>query len=56
MRSACEAGLSTTALPACSAGAIFHVGMATGKFHGVISRATPRGKRSTRTVAPVASS
>ena len=54
--SACVAGLSTTALPACSAGASFQVGIAIGKFHGVISSATPRGTRTTRTCAPVASS
>src|SRR3954454_14156685 len=31
------AGLNTTVLPNASAGAIFHAGMAIGKFHGVIS-------------------
>jgi hypothetical protein len=40
---ACEAGLKTTALPETSAGAIFHVGMAMGKFHGAISATTPIG-------------
>ena len=38
-------GLSTTALPKARAGAAFQSGMATGKFHGVISPATPRGRR-----------
>ncbi len=42
--SACGAGLSTTALPKARAGAAFHKGMASGKFHGVISPATPRGR------------
>ncbi len=31
-----SAGLNTTQLPYASAGAIFHAGMAIGKFHGVI--------------------
>ena len=35
----------TTPLPASSAGKIFHDGMATGKFHGVISPTTPTGWR-----------
>jgi hypothetical protein len=38
-------GLSRTALPKARAGAAFHSGMATGKFQGVISPATPRGRR-----------
>ena len=38
-----EAGLKTTELPATSAGAIFQMGMAAGKFHGVIMAATPTG-------------
>ena len=37
------AGLKTTVLPDTSAGAIFHTGMAAGKFHGVISDTTPSG-------------
>ena len=37
------AGLKTTVLPATSAGAIFHVGMATGKFQGVTHATTPSG-------------
>jgi len=39
------AGLNTTALPHTSAGAIFHTGIATGKFHGVITPTTPSGWR-----------
>ena len=38
-------GFRTTALPKASAGAAFHSGMATGKFQGVMSPATPRGRR-----------
>nr|CRL82565.1 hypothetical protein CPGR_05787 [Mycolicibacter nonchromogenicus] len=37
------AGLSTTVHPAASAGAIFLVAIAAGKFHGVTSAATPTG-------------
>ena len=40
-----EAGLRTTVHPATSAGAVFHIGMAKGKFHGVISATGPRGWR-----------
>jgi hypothetical protein len=32
----CSAGLSTTQLPAASAGASFHVAISSGKFHGMI--------------------
>src|SRR4029077_10877576 len=39
------AGLKTTVLPQTSAGAIFHTGMATGKFHGVMAPTTPSGWR-----------
>src|SRR5688572_3656408 len=39
------AGLKTTVLPQTSAGAIFHEGIAIGKFHGVIVAATPSGCR-----------
>ena len=35
----------TTPLPASSAGKIFHDGMATGKFHGVMRPTTPTGWR-----------
>jgi hypothetical protein len=41
----CSAGLSTTPLPNARAGAAFHSGIATGKFHGVIRPATPCGRR-----------
>src|SRR6266568_5109880 len=37
------AGLKTTVFPATSAGAIFHVGIATGKFQGVTQATTPKG-------------
>ncbi len=39
------AGLSTTVLPTASAGAAFQLGIASGKFHGVTSPATPYGRR-----------
>ena len=39
----CSAGLSTTALPAASAGASFHVAISSGKFHGMIWPTTPSG-------------
>ena len=39
------AGLKTTVLPATSAGAIFHEGIAIGKFHGVMTPITPIGIR-----------
>jgi hypothetical protein len=38
-----SAGLSTTALPAASAGAIFCASLAIGEFHGVIAPTTPTG-------------
>src|SRR4029078_10380119 len=38
-----DAGLKTTVFPATSAGAIFHTGIATGKFHGVTHATTPSG-------------
>ena len=40
-----DAGLKTTVLPLTSAGAIFHTGIATGKFHGVMQATTPTGSR-----------
>ena len=40
-----SAGLNTAVHPQTRAGAIFHRGMATGKFHGVMSAATPAGWR-----------
>ena len=38
-----SAGLNTAVHPQTRAGAIFHSGMAMGKFHGVMSAATPAG-------------
>mgnify|MGYP001615992533 CR=1 FL=1 len=40
-----SAGLKITAFPHRSAGNIFHVGIASGKLNGVISPATPIGRR-----------
>ena len=37
------AGFSTTVQPAASAGPIFRVAIAAGKFHGVANKATPTG-------------
>ena len=39
----CSAGLSTIVQPAASAGAALRVGIAAGKFHGVIPAVTPTG-------------
>ncbi len=39
----CSAGLSTTALPAASAGASFQTAIRIGKFHGMICPTTPNG-------------
>jgi hypothetical protein len=44
----CSAGFSTIVQPAASAGAAFRVGMAEGKFQGVIPAVTPTGCFSTR--------
>lgn len=38
-----SAGLSTTALPAASAGATFCISLAIGEFHGVMAAITPIG-------------
>ena len=38
-----SAGLSTTQLPAPSAGASFHAAIRMGKFHGMICPTTPSG-------------
>src|SRR5215210_7665885 len=43
LREALPAGFRTMVLPQIRAGAIFHVGMASGKFHGVMRPTTPRG-------------
>ena len=40
-----SAGLSTTVLPAASAGASFQASISSGKFHGMICPATPSGPR-----------
>jgi len=40
-----SAGLKITAFPHRSAGNIFHVGIASGKLNGVMSPATPIGRR-----------
>ena len=42
-----EAGLSTTQLPAASAGATFHTAIRKGKFQGMIWPQTPIGSRRT---------
>ncbi|MCY1521839.1 hypothetical protein D9M68_566710 [compost metagenome] len=39
----CSAGLSTTQLPAASAGASFQAAISMGKFHGMIWPTTPSG-------------
>ena len=39
----CSAGLSTTALPAARAAPVIPAGIASGKFHGAMTAATPRG-------------
>jgi hypothetical protein len=39
-------------LPQASAAAIFHAGIASGKFHGVIAATTPSGSRATSTSMP----
>ena len=39
-----DAGLNTTVLPHIRAGAIFHAGIASGKFHGVMMATTPSGR------------
>ena len=46
----CE-GWTSTVQPAASAAAALRVIMAQGKFHGVISAATPEGSRQTSTSA-----
>ncbi len=42
-----DAGLMMTELPHARAGAVFHVVISIGKFHGTISAHTPTGSRST---------
>jgi hypothetical protein len=43
VRGVVSAGLSTTVLPAASAGAIFQASISSGKFHGMTWPATPIG-------------
>jgi hypothetical protein len=50
-----SAGLSTIALPATSAGNSFQLGIATGKFHGVIRPTTPIGSRQAKHILSVSS-
>ena len=47
-----SAGLSTTVLPAASAGAIFQAAIVSGKFHGVMSATTPSGSRTVNACPP----
>ena len=47
-----SAGLKTMVLPWASAGAIFQVGMAIGKFHGVMMPTTPTASRVISTPTP----
>src|SRR5438093_7211724 len=46
------AGLSTTVLPAASAGAAFQQAMGNGKFHGTMAATTPIGWRSVKSSPP----
>ena len=47
-----SAGLSTTVLPAASAGASFQAAIVSGKFHGMISATTPSGSRNVIATPP----
>ena len=47
-----SAGLSTTVLPAASAGPSFQEAIASGKFHGTISPTTPSGSRTVNACPP----
>ncbi len=47
-----EAGFHITGLPHSSAGAIFHAGIASGKFHGVMTTVGPIGRRRVRSATP----
>ena len=44
----CSAGFSTTELPMARAGAIFHIAISSGKFHGTMAPMTPSGSCSTK--------
>ena len=48
----CSAGLRITALPATSAATVMPVGIASGKFQGGMTTATPRGRCSVKLVSP----
>ena len=50
-----SAGLSTTVLPAASAGAHFQVDNMNGAFHGVMTTVGPAGIRSTELCVPLES-
>ena len=43
MPGVCSAGFTTTVLPVTSAAVVMPVQIASGKFHGLITTATPRG-------------
>src|SRR5205814_1093517 len=47
-----DAGLSTTQLPAASAGAAFQQAIGNGKFHGTIAATTPIGWRKVKSKPP----
>ena len=47
-----SAGLSTTVLPAASAGPSFHAAIVSGKFQGTISPTTPSGSRTVHACPP----
>ena len=49
---AAEAGFHSTGLPHTIAGASFHAGIASGKFHGVISTVGPIARRRVRIATP----
>jgi hypothetical protein len=48
----CSAGLSTTVLPAASAGAKPHAATGIGKFHGTITATTPSGSWNVMSTPP----
>ena len=48
----CSAGFITTVLPVASAAVVMPVRIASGKFHGAMTAATPRGRYSVRFSSP----
>ena len=52
VRGVISAGLSTTVLPAASAGANPQPAIGIGKFHGTITPTTPRGSRKVTSIPP----